>query len=66
MSNKTSNNTAFKMVEKSGKWNRENLENGDIVFWDNQESFVFSNHDHFCSFSDDASQKVKHLAQKKL
>jgi len=45
------------LATKFGKWNRENLENGDIVFWDNQESFVFSNHDHFCSFSDGASGK---------
>jgi hypothetical protein len=38
------------LATKSGRWNRENLENGDVVFWDNQESFVFSNHDHCCDF----------------
>ena len=38
------------LATKSGRWNRENLKDGDIVFWDNQESFVFSNHDHFCDF----------------
>ena len=38
------------LATKYGRWNRENLENGDIVFWDNQESFVFSNDDHFCDF----------------
>ena len=38
------------LATQSGRWNRENLKDGDIVFWDNQESFVFSNDDHFCDF----------------
>ena len=29
----------------------------DVVFWDNQESFVFSNRDHFCCFSEGLSGK---------
>ena len=48
---------AFLKSKPYGNWSRKDLDNGDIVFWDNQESFVFSNHDHFCSFSDGASGK---------
>jgi hypothetical protein len=47
----------FLKTKPHGNWSRKDLDDGDIVFWDNQESFVFSNHDHFCSFSDGASGK---------
>ena len=33
-------------------WQRDNRPDGDIVFWQDQESFIFSNRDHFCSFLD--------------
>ena len=38
-----------------GNWSRNDLENGDIVFGRDQESFVIANHDHFCSFLDGRS-----------
>lgn len=47
----------FLKTKPHGNWQRENRENRDIGFWDQQESIVFSNHDHFCSFLDGASGK---------
>lgn len=37
---------------KWGVWERTNHEDGDITFSCQQESFTFSNKDHFCSWSD--------------
>jgi len=47
----------FLKTKPYGNWQREIRDNGDIGFWDQQESIVFSNHDHFCSFLDGASGK---------
>jgi len=52
---------AFIKTKPYHNWSRKNLDDGDIIFWDNQESFVFSNHDHFCSYSDGASGKSRKL-----
>lgn len=38
----------FLKTKPFGCWQRTNQEDGDVVFYDQQESFVFSNHDHFC------------------
>ena len=47
----------FLATKPYGNWRRNNMEDGDVVFWDNQESFVFSNRDHFCCFSEGLSGK---------
>ena len=35
----------FLKTKPYGNWKKKNLDNGDIVFWDQQERFVFSYHD---------------------
>jgi len=49
---------AFLKTKPYGNWwSRKDLDDGDIIFWDSHESFVFSNHDHFCSWSDSDLRK---------
>ena len=38
----------FLATKSYGSWERRTFDNGDIHFWDHQESFTFSNNDHFC------------------
>ena len=47
----------FLKTKPYGNWQRADKDNGDIILWDQQEYIVFSNHDHFCSFSDAVSGK---------
>lgn len=42
----------FLAAQTYGVWQRSDRTDGDIVFWENQESFVFASNDHFCCFSD--------------
>ena len=35
----------FLKTKPYGNWKKKDLDNGDIVFWDQQERFVFSYHD---------------------
>ena len=38
----------FLATKPFGCWQRTNQEDGDVIFSDQQESFTFSNNDHFC------------------
>lgn len=38
----------FLATKPFGCWQRTNQEDGDVIFSDDQESFTFSNRDHFC------------------
>jgi hypothetical protein len=38
----------FLATKPFGCWQRTNQEDGDVIFFDQQESFTFSNRDHFC------------------
>lgn len=42
----------FLKTKPFGSWERRTFDNGDIHFWDHQESFTFSNNDHFCRWSE--------------
>ena len=33
-------------------WGRQTVDDGDIIFFHDQETFIFSNRDHFCCWTD--------------
>jgi hypothetical protein len=42
----------FLATNPFGCWQRTNRSDGSVLFWNNQESFILSNRDNFCSWSD--------------